>query len=149
MTKGPRLLNRPPLRQDGPPPATKAARAAAPSLARFSAGVLSDLARKTRYVDPDLVANWPTLAGAELSRLCRPGRLTGGGGLARTGRTLEVVVPHGAAAASVEFAAETLKRRLNDYFGPGSIARIAIVQAAAPAKAPGGLSRFRTGPSRP
>ena len=72
------------------------------------------------------------------------------------GRTLEVIVPHGAAAASVEFAAETLKRRLNGYFGPNAIARIVVIQAAASqtgsrgpdsrGKPPGGgLSRFRRG----
>ncbi|MFZ5616058.1 MAG: DciA family protein [Pseudomonadota bacterium] len=136
---------RPLLRGDGPARETRAARSAAPALSRFSAQVLADLARKTRFVDPDLAANWPVLAGPEIARLCRPGRLTGG----REGRTLEVVVPHGAAAASVEFASETLRRRLNDYFGPNAIARIAVIQGPAPPKAPGGgLSRFRTGGSR-
>lgn len=136
---------RPPLRDLGPPPRTKAARPAAPGFGKVSAGVLEGLARQTRFVDPDLIARWPALAGPEIARLCRPGRLTGG----REGRTLEVIVPHGAAAASVEFASETLKRRLNDYFGPNAIVRIAVVQGPA-AKTPGnspkgGLSRFRTG----
>jgi len=134
-------LRRPPLR-DGLAPPTRGTRAAAPSLSRFSSAVLADLARKTRYVDPDIIAIWPKLAGPELSRLCRPGRLSGG----REGRTLEVVVPHGAAAASVAFASEDLRRRLNDYFGPNAIARIAIIQAPrAPGGPKGGLSRFRTG----
>jgi len=134
------------LRELGPPPATRPARSAAPSFARFSAEVVEGLARKTRYVDPGLIARWCEIAGPELSRLCRPGRLTGG----HTGRTLEVVVPHGAAAVSVEFAAETLRRRLNAYFGPEAIARIAIVQSAVPkgqgpGRPGGGLSRFRRG----
>ncbi len=135
-----RLLNRPPLR-DGLPPPTRAARASAPALSRFSADILADLARKTRFVDPELIARWPSLAGPDLARLCRPGRLTGG----REGRTLEVIVPHGAAAATVEFSSEMLRRRLNDYFGPGSIARIAVIQGPAAPTARGGLSRFRTG----
>lgn len=145
-----RLLNRPPLRDNGPPPETRGVRQSPPALARASAGVLEDLARKTRFVDPDIVGHWPVLAGAELSKLCRPGRMTGG----RTGRTLEVIVPHGAAAASVEFAAETLRRRLNDYFGPGAIARITVIQGPGPSGAGpatpsgGGLSRFRNGGSR-
>jgi hypothetical protein len=136
---------RPPLRDPGPPPRTKAVRPAAPGFAKVSAGVLEGLARQTRFVDPDLIARWPALAGPEIARLCRPGRLTGG----REGRTLEVIVPHGAAAASVEFASETLKRRLNDYFGPNAIARIAVIQGPAPKGGParpgGGLSRFRRG----
>jgi hypothetical protein len=132
---------RPPLR-DGLPAPTRGPRAPAPSLARYSSAVLAELARKTRYVDPEIIALWPKLAGPDLSKLCRPGRLTGG----REGRTLEVVVPHGAAAASVEFAADDLRRRLNDYFGPNAIARIAIIQAPRAQGGPkGGLSRFRTG----
>jgi hypothetical protein len=148
--KSPFPLNRPPLRDNGPAPPTRKVRQGPPALARLSAGVLENLARKTCFVDPEIIGHWPTLAGPELSRLCRPGRMTGG----RTGRTLEVIVPHGAAAASVEFAAETLRRRLNDYFGPGAIARILVVQGPAPAgggpakPAGGGLSRFRNGGSR-
>lgn len=142
----PRPLNRPPLRDNGRPPPTRGPRPAAPGLGRFTGGVLEGLARHTRFVDPELIARWTALAGPEISKLCRPGRLTGG----RKGRTLEVIVPHGAAAASVEFASETLRRRLNDYFGPDAIVRIAVVQGPAP-KHPGtppGLSRFRSGAPR-
>lgn len=158
-------LLRPALRDNGPAPATRGVRQSAPALARFSSGVLEGLARQTRFVDPALIARWSELAGPEISRLCRPGRLTGG----RQGRTLEVIVPHGAAAASVEFASETLRRRLNAYFGPEAIVRIAVIQgvpqknpgaaggkppasgqSGAPGGAPGnasggGLSRFRRG----
>lgn len=135
-------FRRPPLRDVGAPPSTKAARAAAPPLARFASALIADLARQTRFVDPDIAARWTELAGPELSKLCRPGRLTGGA----SGRTLEVIVPHGAAAASVEFAAETLRRRLNSYFGPNAIERIAVLQGPSP-KGPEKprLARFRRG----
>jgi hypothetical protein len=140
--KSPDFPKRPALRDNGPPQATRGVRTSAPKLSRFSSAILEDLAKKTRFVDPDLAANWPAIAGPELSKLCRPGRLTGG----REGRTLEVVVPHGAAAASVEFASETLRRRVNDYFGPNAVARIAIVQGpGAPTGPKSGLSRFRSG----
>lgn len=130
---------RPPLR-DLSPPATRGPRPAAPPLARAAAALVADLARKTRYVDPDLAARWTEFAGPEISRLCRPGRLSGG----THGRTLNVIVPHGAAAASVEFAAETLRRRLNGFFGPNAIDRIVVVQAPAPAAdARPRFSRFR------
>ena len=121
------VKRRPPLRDLGAPP-TRGPRPAAPPVARAASALVADLAARTRYVDPDLAARWSEIAGPELSRLCRPGRLTGGG----AGRTLEVVVPHGAAAASVEFAAETLRRRLNGFFGPDAIERISIVQGPAP-----------------
>jgi hypothetical protein len=131
---------RPPLRDLGPPPPTRGPRAAAPPLARFSSSLIADLARRTRFVDPEIAARWTELAGPELSKLCRPGRLTGGG----SGRTLEVIVPHGAAAASVEVAAETLRRRLNDYFGPEAIGQIAVLQGPAPVTpARPRFSRFR------
>ena len=121
---------------------TRPVRKAAPAVSRYSSALLAELARKTRFVDPDLVARWSEIAGPELSKMCRPGRMTGGG--KNGGRTFEVIVPHAAAAASVEFAAETLKRRLNDFFGPGAIERISIVHGNAgdPVKT-GGLSRFR------
>jgi len=142
MIKSAMTFRRPPLRDVGAPPATKAARAAAPPLARFASALIADLARQTRFVDPDIAARWTELAGPELSKLCRPGRLTGGA----NGRTLEVIVPHGAAAASVEFAAETLRRRLNSYFGPNAIERIAVLQGPSP-KGPEKprLARFRRG----
>ncbi|MEZ5920358.1 MAG: DciA family protein [Parvularculaceae bacterium] len=137
------------LRADFDAPRTRPVRPAAPPLRKFSANLIEGLARKTRFVEPSLAANWGELAGPELSRLCRPGRLTG----SAHGRTLEVVVSHGAAAASVEFAAETLRRRLNSYFGPNSIARIIVIQGRGPGPARpgggggagGGLGRFRRG----
>ncbi len=131
---------RPPLRDLGPAPPTRGPRAAPPPLARFSTALIADLARRTRFVDPEIAARWTELAGPELSKLCRPGRLTGG----HTGRTLEVIVPHGAAAASVEFASEALRRRLNGYFGPDAIAQITVLQGPAPAgAATPRFSRFR------
>jgi hypothetical protein len=134
-----RKVCRPPLRDLTPPP-TQGPRAAPPPLARFAAGLIADLARRTRFMDPEIAGRWTELAGPELSKLCRPGRLTGG----PSGRTLEVIVPHGAAAASVEFAAQTLKRRLNGYFGPNAIERIAILQAPAlTSDTKPRLSRFR------
>lgn len=130
---------RPPLRDLSPPP-TRGLRLAAPPLARAATALVADLARKTRFVDPDLAARWTEFAGPELSKICRPGRLTGG----THGRTLEVIVPHGAAAASVEFAAETLRRRLNGFFGPDAIAHVTVVQGPAPAgESPPRFSRFR------
>ena len=134
------VKTRRPTLRDLSPPQTRGPRPAAPPLARAATALVADLARKTRFVDPDLTARWTEFAGPELSRLCRPGRLTGG----THGRTLEVIVPHGAAAASVEFAAETLRRRLNGFFGPNAIERIAVVQGPAPAgPARPRFSRFR------
>jgi len=105
---------------------------AAPKAARAGAAVFAALARKTKYAEPSLAENWPSIAGAEIAALCRPGRITG----ARTGRTLEVRAPSGAAAAALTMRLDDLQTRVNRFLGPGAIARISILQTAgAPAPA--------------
>ncbi|WP_375201184.1 DciA family protein [Hyphococcus sp.] len=106
---------------------TRPIRSAAPAIARASAGVFRKLAQQTKFMDPALAERWPQLAGEKLAALCRPGRLTGrgpGGG----GRTLELFVPNGAAAAAVDMERDGLIARLNTYLGPGSVSRIAVIQ---------------------
>lgn len=113
------------------PPKTRAARRAAPSAARAGANVFAELARKTKYVDPNLADHWPTIAGKEIATIARPGRLTGH---AAGGKTLEVYVRSGAAASQMQMASDELLARANRYFGPGTVARIAIRQRTAPAR---------------
>ena len=103
---------------------TRAARRAAPNVGRAGAEVFSALAKKTKFADPALADHWPDIAGGEIARLCRPGRITG----RPPGRTLEVYVPSGAAAAQVQMQVETIKAGVNRYMGPGAIARITIIQ---------------------
>ena len=107
------------------PVRTRPARRAAPKIGRSGARVFERLARKTKYVDPGLAADWPQLIGEELARLCRPGRLSGG----RVGRTLEVVAPDGGAAARVQFEAERIRHQVNAFLGPGAVARILVRRA--------------------
>lgn len=104
---------------------TRPARKAAPALARYSKDVFIGLAQRTRFVDPMLARAWAEIAGPELAALCRPGRMSGGA----RGRTLEIVVPNGAAAARVELEACDLCEKLNAFMGPGVVARISIRQA--------------------
>ncbi len=115
------------LRDGLPPVVTRPARSAPPAVGRIAARIFADLARKTRYVDPNLAADWPRIVGPEIAGLCRPGRLTGG----RLGRTLEVFAPNGAAAARVQFEAESIRRKVNELLGPGAVGRIAVRQAGA------------------
>lgn len=123
---------------------TRPARPAPPAIGRYSAKIFADLAGRTRFVDPALAANWTTLVGAEIAALCRPGRLTGG----QVGATLELHAPHAAAAARTQFEAEAIRRRLNNYLGPGRIGRITVLHLQGPAPVgesglDGALSRFR------
>lgn len=108
-------------------------------MARASAGVFAALARKTRFVDPALAEKWPILAGDEIAALSRPGRIVGQG----KGRTLEVHVHDGAAAAEVQMFSDELIKRLNSYLGPGAIARLSVRQSGGrpgPKPAPSGAS---------
>lgn len=103
---------------------TKPARRAPPSIRGAAAQVLAALARQTCFVDPALVTQWPLMVGEELAGLCRPGRLTGG----RIGRTLELITPNGAAAARIAIETEAIRRRVNDFLGPGAVERVVIRQ---------------------
>lgn len=108
------------------PRRTRPARLAPPKLGRAGAQVFAGLVRKTKFADPALAENWPTIAGPEIAALCRPGRITGAG----AGRTLEVIAPSGAAAAQMQMLADDLKMRVNRYLGPNAVARLAIRQRA-------------------
>lgn len=126
------------------PPKTRPARPAPPAIGRYSAKIFADLAGRTRFVDPALAANWTALVGGEIAALCRPGRLTGG----RVGATLELHAPSAAAAARAQFEAESIRRRLNDYLGPGRVGRITVLHLQGRASTggsglDGALSRFR------
>lgn len=117
---------------------TKSARRAPPKIARAGASVFAKLVRKTKYAEPSLAENWPSIAGAEIAELCRPGRITG----PRTGRTLEVSAPSGAAATALAMRLDDLLARVNRYLGPNAISRISIIQRAtrAPEKPAGSQS---------
>lgn len=119
------------LRPDQTTPArTKPARRAPPKLASACAAVFAALARKTKFADPELIGCWPTIAGADLAALCRPGRITGvQTGRGSKGRTLEVITANGAAAAETQMRADELLAKVNRYLGPNAVARIAVRQS--------------------
>ncbi len=120
---------------------TKPARRGPPAIGRFTTAALAQLAQKTRFVDPNLAAEWPTIVGPDLAALARPGRLTG----SRVGRTLELFATSGAGATELNQRAGELVERLNARLGPGVVAHIKIVQGGGVAPDGGGLSRFRAG----
>ncbi len=105
---------------------TRPVRRGPPRAARAAAQVFSKLAQATRFADPGLSDNWPSIAGKEIAALGRPGRVLGAG----PGRTLEVIVRDGAAAAELQMRADDLLTAVNRYLGPGAVARIAIRQRA-------------------
>ena len=102
---------------------TRPVRRGPPKIARAGASVLSSLAHRTKFVDPELSDHWPSIAGAQIASLCRPGRITG-----RSAKTLEIIAPSGAAAAQLQMLVDDLKARVNRYLGPNAVAYIAIKQ---------------------
>ncbi|MBI1393499.1 MAG: DUF721 domain-containing protein [Alphaproteobacteria bacterium] len=142
-----------PLETSGRSVKSRGVRQAAPAAGGFANMIIARLAQKTRFVDPGLLARWPTLVGKDVAGVCRPGRLLGSG----VGRTMEIHVADGAAAALAQFRHDDIVDRLNAYFGQGVVARLSVRQVggSAPgtsptgtppqASAPRGLSRFRDG----
>ncbi|MFQ5562607.1 MAG: DciA family protein [Parvularculaceae bacterium] len=116
---------------------TRPARSGPPQISRYSATVLAALAKKTKFVDPALAANWPTIVGDEIARLCRPGRLTGQTGA----RTLEIIAPNGAAAAQAQLLTDEIIERANRFLGPGALTRIAIRQDGGRASSPSAIAK--------
>ena len=109
------------------PAGTRPVRRAPLKIASAGANVFAALAKKTKFADPELIGHWPTIAGANLAALCRPGRITGM--RAAGGRSLEVIAPNGAAAAETQMRADDLLTRVNRYLGPGAVARIMVRQS--------------------
>jgi len=109
---------------------SKPVRRAPPRAARAGAAVFAGLVRKTKFAEPSLAENWPSIAGAEIAALCRPGRITGRG----AGRTLELRAPSGAAATALAMHLDDLQTRVNRFLGTGTIARISILQTPGIAK---------------
>ncbi|NNE41413.1 MAG: DUF721 domain-containing protein [Marinicaulis sp.] len=107
-------------------PRTKPARRGAPKISRAGAKIVEHVARKTKFVDPELTGAWPSIAGGDIANLCRPGRITG----PPSNRTLEIFVSSGAAASEVQMKSDQLLEKLKTYFGPAGITRIAIRQMA-------------------
>jgi hypothetical protein len=124
-----------------PVPQTRPRRQPPPAIGARAAAILAEVARATRYAEPEITARWKEIAGAELAAVSRPGKLGPGPGA----RAFEVVVASGAAAQAVEFAAPALIEALNRWYGPGAIDRIAIAQTGRAAAHKGGLGRFRAG----
>ncbi len=105
---------------------TRPVRRGPPRAARAAAAVFSRLAQTTRYADPGLAENWPSIAGADIAALGRPGRVLGNG----PGRTLEVIVRDGASAAEIQMRTDDIILAVNRYLGPDAVNRIALRQRA-------------------
>ena len=103
---------------------TRPARKAPPAVARASTKEIARLAKASGAMDPELVAEWDTIAGPQLAKLCRPLRLK------RNGRAqiLEVAASNGAAAMQVQYQLPALLTKINGFLGNGRITKIAIVQ---------------------
>lgn len=77
------------------------------------------------FSDPTLVLRWEEIAGAEVARLARPLRLTGGphGGVL-------TLLAEPAAAVFLSHETRALAERINTYLGRPAVARLKFVQGA-------------------
>lgn len=120
---------------------TRPQRPPPPHLNRYVSSLFADIAARTRFAEPALLERWTEIAGPELAALGRPGRLLGGTRRA----TLEIIALNGAAAARLQFEAESLRRRVNQFLGPDRVGQITVRQSGTAEAAPveSALSRFR------
>lgn len=106
---------------------TKPVRSGPPPLSREVSRLMATLAERSGAMDPRLAADWPDIAGPQLSKLCRPVRLKKSG----RARTLEVAAANGAAAMQLQYRQKELLERVNRLLGKGMVTRILIRQTGA------------------
>lgn len=88
------------------------------------------------FAEHRLLADWPSVAGAEFAQCCRPVKVSYRGRDAGLGATL-VLEADGARATEVAHMAPLIVERVNRVYGYRAIARVRVVQVAAGA---GGLA---------
>lgn len=106
---------------------TKPARSGPPPLSRQVSKLMATLAERSGAMDPRLAADWPDIAGPQLSKQCRPVRLKKNG----RARTLEIAAANGAAAMQLQYRQKELLEQVNRLLGKGAVTRIAIRQTGA------------------
>lgn len=96
--------------------------------------IVGAAAKRHGIAAADLLTAWPEIVGPELAGRCRPVKVSAGAapgrreGGARGGRSL-VLAARRAEALEIEYAAETIIRRVNAYLGSGAIGRIIVEPA--------------------
>ncbi|MEM9014661.1 MAG: DUF721 domain-containing protein [Pseudomonadota bacterium] len=103
---------------------TRPIRKPPPAIGRAAAEIMRGVSRRTKYADPSLVENWPTLVGVDIANLCRPGRITGHPG----SKTVELFAISGAAAMELQQRTDEILAALQGYLGLSGASRIAIRQ---------------------
>ena len=104
-------------RRGGPP---KAIAGHVPALTRKALG-------KRGLAEANLLTDWPTIIGAEQSKVCQPDKLTFPRGERREGTLHLRVAP--VAALELQHEAPRLIERINGYFGYAAVAELRLVQA--------------------
>lgn len=111
----------------------------APPASRAMTRIIKPLSKNFGPGSGGLERQWDQIAGPKLSRLSKPGRITGG----RDGRVLTVIA-RGPAAALINADSHNILARINTYLGAGTIARLKIVQGAIALKTAQPLPRPNT-----
>lgn len=100
------------------------------SAAAVAAPVVTAAGAARGFADRRLIAEWPSIAGPEIARLCQPVEISHRGKQARLGATLVVTAP-GALAPEVSHMAERIVERVNAVYGYRAVTRLRVVQTGA------------------
>jgi len=96
-----------------------------PQASRAATRIIKPLSKTFGPSAGGLEKQWFHIAGPKLSRLSKPGRITGG----RDGRVLTVIAK-GPAGALISADSANILQRINTYLGAGTIAKLKVVQGA-------------------
>lgn len=100
-------------------------------------GIVASAARRHGFAAADVIASWREIAGDDIAALCRPLRISGSSPAGRRGeggRTL-VLAARREHALDIEYAADTIRERVNAYLGDSAIRRVSVEASdAAPEK---------------
>lgn len=105
-----------------------------------AASLLKPTFEKRGFAEARIAADWPTIVGARLTRLCRPVKIMRQGGR-QSGRApaeggVLVVGARSGAAMELSHAAPQIVERVNAFYGYRAVDRIRIDQTLAPSAPP-------------
>ena len=122
-------MKRKPPDDSSPPQATETIRGGfgPRAIAETAAQVTRRPLGKRGFMETELIAQWPAIAGGDIGTYTRPQKITFPYG-ERVGGTLHLRVASGAVAAQLQHIEPLILQRINGFFGYGAVTRLTITQ---------------------
>lgn len=92
---------------------------------------------KRGFAEARIAADWTTLVGERLARVCRPVKIQWRGGAQEGEGGVLVIGARGGAAMEIAHSAPTIVERINVFYGYRAVERLKVDQALAPTGAVG------------